>query len=104
MRTLKFVITGQTVTRDPSCDFSGLVAGSVGYLWAEFRMDSAWSGCKVAASFWRGRKEYAVPLINGGCLIPDEVLVGSEFSISLTGERKGYKIKTNRVDLHQEVS
>lgn len=103
MRTLKFVVTGQKLSVDPGCDTGGLVAGSVGYLNAEFRTDAAWKGCKIAASFWKGSKEYAVPVRNGTCEIDPEALTGYMFGVSLTGVRDGYKIKTNKVFLKQEV-
>lgn len=103
MRTLKFIVTGQNITLDPSCDYTGLVAGSVGYLRAEFRTDAAWNGCKVAASFWRGKTEHAVAVARGACIIPAEALTREMFGVSLTGARAGYRINTNKIFVHQEV-
>lgn len=50
MRTLRFIVHAQAISRDPACDFGGLVAGSAGYLKAYFALDAAWKGCAVAAS------------------------------------------------------
>ena len=36
MRTLKFIVEGQIIKQDPSCDFTNLVPGTEGYLRAEF--------------------------------------------------------------------
>lgn len=103
MRTLEFLITGQTISIAPGCDTNGLVAGSVGYLKAVFHMDSAWQGCKIAASFWNGSKEYAVLVRNGTCEIAAEALTGHIFGVSLTGVKDNYRIQTNKLQLYQEV-
>ena len=36
MRTLKFIVDGQILRQDPTCDFSNIVPGTEGYLIAEF--------------------------------------------------------------------
>lgn len=46
MRTLKFNTVGQTLRKNPDCDFSDLVSGTEGYLNAEFDFSSEWFGCK----------------------------------------------------------
>ena len=51
MRTLKFIITAQNVQKDPDCDFTGIVAGTQGYLQAEFSVSGEWAGCRMAAIF-----------------------------------------------------
>lgn len=104
MRTLKFIVTGQRIEKDPTCDFSGLVAGTQGYLKARFDFDKDWDGCIKAASFWRIGKEYAAPVINNECVIPPEALTWNVFKVSVTGKKQGYKITTNKVDITQERS
>lgn len=102
-RTLKFSVEGQKLAKDPNCDFSGVVRGSKGFLYAEFSFDSAWHGCIVAASFWHLGREHAVLLRKHMCRIPDEVLNGFNVGVSLTGIRgDGYKIVSNRVYFEQE--
>lgn len=51
MRTLRFIIDGQSIKKDPSCDFSGLVPGTKGYLKAQFQFSDEWKKCKKAAIF-----------------------------------------------------
>lgn len=102
MRTLKFIVSGQKIEKDPSCDFCGLVAGTSGYLQAEFAFDFEWKGCVKAASFWRLGKEYGAILKDNRCMIPAEALTWWYFGVSVTGKRKdGYKITTNRIEVTQ---
>ena len=103
MRTLSFNVKGQAIRLDPSCNFRGLVAGSNGYLNAKFNLDSSWDGCRIAASFWNGKDEYAVLLENSECKIPTEALSGNMVGVSLTGKKNDYQIKTNKVYFRQEV-
>lgn len=103
MRILKFNVKSQLIAKDPDCDFSGLVAGTKNYLKAYFTFSSEWDNCILIASFWRGSKEYAVVIENNCCCIPEEVLTGSTFSVSVTGQHKDYRITTNRISVRQEV-
>ena len=104
MRTLKFIVTGQNIKKNPKCDFGDLVAGSVGYLKAAFKFSNDWDGCTKVASFWLGDEEHAVLLNeNNECIIPTEVLVGNVFQVSATGAKSDYKIKTSKTKVRQEV-
>ncbi len=108
MRTLKFVVEGQSIKKKSDCDFSGLVSGSENYLKAKFLFSVEWHGCKKAASFWLGSgetaKEYAVLLDDfDSCMIPSEVLTAEQFKVSVTGVKKLYKITTNQTKVRQEV-
>lgn len=102
MRTLKFIVAGQQIRPDPACDFSGLVAGTEGYLKAQFDFNEDWARCKKAASFWCLGKEYAAPVINNECVIPPEALTWNTLKVSVTGIRPGYKITTNQTEITQE--
>ena len=63
-----------------------------------------WRECVKAASFFSDGVEYAAILdSNDTCVIPKEALTRRRFSVSITGIRKGFKIKTNRTDVKQEV-
>ena len=104
MRLLEFNVDSQHVQKDPNCDFSGIVAGTENYLRAKFTFSDEWRDCKKAVSFWRGEKEHAVLLNNDTCNIPPEVLVGATFKVSVTGQRNGYRITTNKTIVRQEVS
>lgn len=102
MRVLSFNVNAQQISRDPQCDFKGLVAGSKNYLQAHFSFSPEWQDCILAASFWRGNNEYPVLIKNNTCMIPSEVLTGRAFSISVTGRRGDYNITTNKVYVRQE--
>lgn len=102
-RRLAFVVDGQTLRKDPSCNFDGIVSGTHGYLYATFDFSREWDGCKVAASFFHNGEEHAEPVINGHCNVPDEVLDGRLFKVKLIGVRKGYRITTTTCSVKQEV-
>lgn len=105
-RTLEFNVDGQRLMRRRDCDFSGIVAGSIGYLRAKFNFTlKGWYGCTKAASFWVGDKEYAVLLDkDDSCMIPSEALIGDRFEVSIMGAKTGYKIETTKVKVRQEVN
>mgnify|MGYP006874618741 CR=1 FL=1 len=104
-RVLEFTVNKQRITRKKDCDFSHIVAGSVGYLKAKFYFDSnEWKGCKKAASFWLNNEESAELLDKSNtCLIPSDALVGEKFEVSVTGIKDTFKISTNRTKVKQEV-
>lgn len=104
MRLLKFNVESQIITKDSNCNFDNLVAGTKNYLKAQFIFSPEWQDCILIASFYRGSKEYAVIIENDNtCYIPEEVLTGSTFSVSVTGQHKDYRITTNRISVRQEV-
>lgn len=103
MRTLKFIVDEQSLRKDPNCDFSGVVKGSKGYLQCSFSFSKEWTGCKVAASFWKYDKEIdAVAVVHGVCRIPDGVTDSRRFGVSLTGVKDGYRITTSKIWIEQE--
>lgn len=104
MRTLKFIVDGQSIKQDPNCDFTGLIPGTEGYLQAEFSFSSDWSGCTAVAAFYSNLgKEYEPQLIkNGRCLIPAEALAKSIFKVRVIGRKTNYKLGTNKVSVHQK--
>lgn len=104
MRTLEFKVDGQRLKKQSDCDFSGLVAGSEGYLKAKFTFSDEWLGCKKAASFWIEDQEYAVLLgSDDSCIIPAAALTSDTFKVSVTGAKNGYTIPTNKTKVRQEV-
>lgn len=106
MRTLKFIVEGQSIFLDPSCDFSGLVPGTEGYLTAEFAFSHEWDGCiKVAAFYSNLGTEYEPQIINerdNSCLIPFEALIKSIFKVQIIGRKSGCMLRTNKVKVHQK--
>jgi hypothetical protein len=104
MRELVFEVDGQRLKKQADCDFSGLVAGSEGYLKAKFVFSSEWAGCKKAASFWVGEKEHPALLDEtDSCIIRPEALTGASFKVSVVGVKTNYKIVSNRTKVRQEV-
>lgn len=105
MRILDFIVKGQSLTKNPDCDFGNIVAGTRGYLSARFQFyGNEWNTCKKAASFYLEDREFAVLLDeNNSCLIPNEVLVSDRFEVSLTGLKNEMLIKTTKVKVKQEV-
>lgn len=105
MRNLDFIVTGQTLQRDPDCDFGGIAAGSQGYLQARFRFSKEWTGCKKVAVFFYKGQEYPVGLENNMCMIPWDVLVDSRaVRLYVVGRRPGVQITTNMAAFPQTVS
>lgn len=105
IRLLKFKVDAQRITKDPTCDFTNIIANTVGYLKAEFSFSTEWNDCHKIVSFWRGSKEYAL-LLNDECIcsIPSEVLNGRTFGVSVIGKKKDYRITTNKTTVRQEVN
>lgn len=102
MRVLSFKVDAQRISKDPDCDFTGLVSGSRNYLQARFSFSREWDGCVLVARFWRGNSEHAVFIKDNMCDIPPEVLTGRTFCVSVLGKRGDLEIPTNRVYVRQE--
>lgn len=104
MRTLKFIVNAQKLEKDPSCDLSGIVSGTKGYLFAEFSFSKEWEGTVKVAEFKKRRRSetISVPIINGRCEIPNDVLTGTKFFIRAIGKNGSYKITTNECYIKQE--
>lgn len=105
MRTLKFIVNGQTITQDPTCDFTGLVPGTEGYLQAEFVFSPEWeSVVKVVGFFSNMGREYEPRLLNNSktCVIPTDALKNRIFKIQVIGKNGTYKIKTNKLAVEQK--
>lgn len=105
MRTLKFIVEGQIIKPDPTCDFSNLVPGSDGYLQAEFRFSPDWANSMKVAAFWSVMgKEYEPQILKDGktCIIPAEALKRRVFKIQIHGlAADGSNVKTNKVEVVQ---
>lgn len=106
MRTLSFIVDGQSLKPDPECDFSGIVPGTEKYLKAQFKFSHDWDDCVKVAAFWsRFGKEYPAQVLSDGssCVIPSEALKSKYFKIRVIGKRKdGFRIKTNKIEICQD--
>lgn len=102
MRTLKFIADAQKLMPDSSCDFSGLVKGTRGYLRAEFIFSKDFAGCGKIAVFRNQGEEFPIRLENDSCMIPEEALTWRTFQVCVVGVREGYRIRTNYVEVRQD--
>ena len=104
MRSLKYNVFGQIVSPDQSCDFTGLVPGTEGYLRAEFFFSEEWNGCGKIAEFRRYATSdpISVKLVGYACMIPAEALIGKSFKVSVIGIRRGFRIQTNMTEVKQD--
>lgn len=104
MRTLSFNVKGQIIERDPSCDFSGIVAGTKGYLAAKFSFSPDWDGCSKVVGFFSKTGEEFTPCTlsdRGTCAIPDEAAALHEFEIRVYGKKNGCIIPTRPITIKQ---
>jgi len=105
MRTLRFIVKGQTISLDPQCDFKGLIPGTEGYLEAEFSFSKEWESCiKVVAFFSNLGREYEPQVLNrrNVCIIPQEALANRIFKVQVVGKKDNYTLRTNRIAVRQE--
>ena len=104
MRTLNFLVDKQIIKQDPSCDFTGLIPGSEGYIQAKFTFSSEWKECaKVAAFYSILGKEFPPQMLEDGktCMIPPEALKGRKFKIQVIGKHDDLKLTTNKLIVSQ---
>lgn len=105
MRLLKFKVNKQLIEQDPSCDFTGLVPGTEGYLRAEFSFSPEWSGCVKVVSFSSVMgQEYEPQVLKDGktCMIPSEALAKPVFKLSVMGKNRELQLVTNKVAVCQD--
>lgn len=106
MRILRFNVDKQRITKQKDCDFSGIVARSVGYLHAKFYFSEEWKTCDTKiARFWNSGNEYSVILdTNNECEIPAEALTSEIFRVSVMGVNSSSRIETNKEKIRQGVN
>ena len=105
MKTLKFIVNGQDIALDPSCDISGLVPGTTGYVKAEFKFSPEWDNCVKVVGFYSNLgREFEPRVLKRGktCEIPTEALKKSIFKIQVFGKRDDFAICTNKITIHQK--
>ena len=104
MRTLKFLVNGETIKQDPTCDFSGLFSGKDSGVCAEFIFSSEWDDKIKVAAFWSMLdKEYEPQPLDSKniCLIPKEALGRASFKIQVLGVRESNRLTTNKLVILQ---
>ena len=104
MRTLKFLVNGETIKQDPSCDFSGLFLDKNSEICAEFIFSSEWNDKIKVAAFWSMLdKEYEPQPLDSKnlCVIPKEALGRASFKIQVLGVRGSERLTTNKLAVLQ---
>lgn len=99
MRTLNFMVDKQILRKRG--DFSGLVAGSHGYLLAQFSFSSDWSGYRKVAVFRCNGAEYPVLLSGNSCSVPDEAAAEQTFKVYVVGKRGDSQLRSGHVTVIQ---
>lgn len=105
MRILKFIVEDQIIKQDPNCDFSKLVPGSEGYLFAEFVFSPVWEGAVKVATFHSPMgREYPPQAIydTNRCMIPAEALTHKKFKVGVIGKKGNIRLTTNKVTVIQD--
>ena len=105
MRTLKFIVDGENLKQDPSCDFSGLFPCKNPQVRAEFVFSHEWKTRAKVVAFWSMvNKEYPPRTLNSDnvCEIPEEALSRPAFKIQILGRQRGRKYETNTITVYQK--
>ena len=104
MRILEFEINGQNISKSKNCDFSGIVPGTAGYLYATFEFSAEWRGLAKVAEFRRYSTDEVFPakIINGKCEIPADALRGKKWYVNVVGKRGNIRMTTDRAEVKQE--
>ena len=100
MRTLRFIVDGQTVKQDPTCDFSGLFLNKGSGVCAEFIFSSEWNDKIKVAAFWSILdKEYEPQALDNknACIIPVEAFSRASFKIQVLGIGGHERLTTNKL-------
>lgn len=90
MRILRFLVNGQSIEQDPSCDFSGLFPGRNPDVRAKFVFSSEWKNSVKVAAFWSmlGVEYEPQVLVDDSCTIPVEALSRASFKIQVIGRKE----------------
>ena len=104
MRTLRFLVDGETIKPDPTCDFTNLFLDKKSGICAEFAFSSEWNDKIKVAAFWSMLdKEYEPQVLDdkNSCVIPSDALKRASFKIQVLGLRGSEKLTTNKLTILQ---
>lgn len=104
MRTLKFIVDEQIIKVDPTCDFTGIVPGTDGYLQAEFSFSPEWKNLAKVVEFRRNGRECPPQLLKDGksCMIPSQALTSRSFKLRVLGRGDdNFKLTTSYILVRQ---
>lgn len=106
MRTLRFLVNGQVIAPDPTCNFKGLFPGSNDELRAEFVFSPEWNNLTKVAAFWSitGKEFTPQVLENNLCKIPKEASDRVAFKLKILGKKKfpPATLETDELTVYQE--
>ena len=103
-KIIRFIVDGQLIKIDPTCDIVDLVPGTEKYVRADFLFSSEWrSYVKVVGFYSSMGREYEPQELKDGrsCWIPSEALKKREFKVSVIGKNADSKLVTNKVAVRQ---
>lgn len=104
MRTLRFIVDGESIRQDPECNFRGLFPGKNPSIRAEFLFSSEWENKVKVAAFWSMLDaEYEPQKIEDdmSCIIPAEALARATFKIQVLGKKGNVRLTTNKLAIRQ---
>lgn len=104
MRTLRFIVEGESIKQDPECNFGGLFPGRNPNICAEFSFSPEWENKVKVAAFWSMLDtEYEPQELEDGesCIIPAEALARASFKIQILGKKGDTKLITNKLAVRQ---
>ena len=104
MRILRFIVDGQTIKQDPTCDFTNLFSDRRLDICAEFDFSSEWSDKIKVVAFWSMLdQEYEPQALDdkNSCTIPSDALKRASFKIQVLGLRGSEKLATNKLTILQ---
>lgn len=102
VRVLDFVVNRQIISKSPTGDFKGIVSGTKGYFKARFTFSPEWSGLKKVVIFRSKSTTKYVPLPGNECMIPDDVLTGMTYYVSVVGKSATLVLRTNETFVSQQ--
>lgn len=76
-----------------------LVAGTINYLQMSFTFGTGWDGYKKVAVF---DADYPVPIIDGRCMVPNEIAKRKTFSVRVVGQKENMRIRTDFAVIKQK--
>lgn len=103
--TLNFIVEGETISPDPSCDFNGLFPGKNNEVQAHFEFSPEWGDrIKVAAFYSMLGKEFPPQIIDkeNTCMIPQEALMLPTYKLQVFGNFYGKITTTNTLTVYQK--
>ena len=103
MRMLSFMVDGDTIVKDPTCDFRGLSSVKDEFVKAKFTFSEEWAGAVIVLGITSFRYEYDPIIVgkDGRCQIPTKVFQRSIFDLQLFGRNREVRLKTNPLKINQ---